>query len=462
MKFLFRSSDALCLPQALRVQSEGNKVRLSVDRPGFERMGDGFVDKVMNFDAAVDWADVVVYDVQEGKLPDEADKLRAKGKPVVGTSALGQQLEHDRKFGIDFARKAGIMVPEVAEFNGRAAFAQAREFLHTKPANVDWVLKINGKAPEGVGTFVSKDGRTGAMRMLKHWEEMYCKANIRPDFVVTKRIDGCEISTEAWFNGNDFVLPNHTLERTKFFPGDLGEKVGCTGNVVWLAARESPLVQKLLLPLTSQLAGRFVGPLDVNVIIERSSNEPVFLEFSPRFGYDAVFALMELFDSDFGEFLYQVASKQPAQYRINESLFAGDVRLCIPPYPAKGAKESSEECQDVPVFGIDKRAYNRHQHLVEVCLDYDNEVVTSGPHGFVLSVTGRGDTARTAQEAAYKQIDKIRIPNMRYRNDLVDAIGQEYSKVEDTGWLDQGTEAKPISLLSSMSRPLARRKLGTR
>src|SRR5438445_2251291 len=132
MKFLFRSSDGLCLPQALRVKSEGNKVRLSVDRPGFDRAGDGFIDKVMNFDAAADWADVVVYDVQQGPLPKEADKLRAKGKPVVGTSELGQKLEHDRVFGIDFARKVGIMVPTVEEFNGRAAFAKAREFLHGK------------------------------------------------------------------------------------------------------------------------------------------------------------------------------------------------------------------------------------------------------------------------------------------------------------------------------------------
>ena len=76
MKFLFRSTDGLSLPQALRVQSEGHKVKLSVEGKDFQQAGDGLVDKVMNFPAAVEWADVVVYDVQDGDLPAEANKVR--------------------------------------------------------------------------------------------------------------------------------------------------------------------------------------------------------------------------------------------------------------------------------------------------------------------------------------------------------------------------------------------------
>lgn len=446
MKFLFRSSDGLCLPQALRVQSEGNKVKLSVDRPEFDLPGNGLVEKVMNVQAAIDWADIVVYDPQEGKLVNEAEKVR-QSKPVIGCSELSGQLEYDRKFGVDFARKAGLRVSDMQEFVGPSAFRKSREFLQAVQRDIDWVAKVNGKAPEGVGTFVSKNGRTGMLRMLKHWEEMYKQEKMAPDFVLTKKIEGPEISTEAWFNGKDFVLPNHTLEKNKFFPGDLGEKVGCTGNVVWQIDLQSPLVQKLLTPLIGQLQGRFIGPLDVNVIIEKSSNEPVFLEFSPRFGYDAVFALMELFDSDFGEFLYQVASGQKWQGQINEG-FAGDVRLTVPPFPAKGAKDSSLEAEGVPIFGVEPYKYNPHVHLIEVMIDENEQLVTSGPHGVVLSVTGRGNSPRDAQEAAYKQVDKLQIPNMRYRNDLTDAIEEVYLKIEQTGLLSTISKerAKPLAL----------------
>jgi phosphoribosylamine--glycine ligase len=210
------------------------------------------------------------------------------------------------------------------------------------------------------------------------------------------------------------------------------------------------LVQKLLVPLIGDLAGQFVGPLDVNVILEKSSNEPVFLEYSPRFGYDAIFALMELLP-EVGEFLYKLAQGQAWSDKIDLEKFAGDVRLSIPPFPAKGAKDVSEECVGVPIFGVDSS--NRHQHLVEVMLDVNNEYVTSGPHGYVMSVTGLGDTPRSAQGEAYRNVDKIHIPNMRYRNDLVEAIGDVYHTIETTGWLEhQSKSLQPTTLMRSMAR----------
>lgn len=453
MKFLFRSSDGLCLPQALRVQSEGNKVKLSVDQPGYDNAGNGLVEKVMNFSAGVDWADIVVYDVQRGPLPKEADKVKLR-KPVIGSSEFGGQLEEDRKFGIEIARKAGIKVPEVQEFTGPAAFRKAKDFISTKPKETNWVWKVNGKAPAGVGTYVAKGGRPEMLRMLKYWEDQYRNEHVSPDFIVTTKIEGEEISTEAWFNGRDFSLPNHTLERNKFFNGDLGEKTGCSGNVVWAIERDAPLYQKLLEPLREELTGKFVGPIDVNVIIEKKTNEPVFLEFSPRFGYDAVFALMELFETDFAEFLYQIATGQQWTGRVSGQ-FAGDVRLHIPPFPAKSSKESSEEAVGVPIFGIDPSKYNPHQHLVEVMLDRDDQPVSSGPHGYVLSVTAKGTTPQLAEEAAYKQVDKIRIPNMRYRTDLADKIQEVYDTIEGTGWL---VAKKEIYRSLTLSQILQRRR----
>ena len=376
-------------------------------------------------------------------------------KPTVGTSELGGRLEHDREFGIDVARQAGIRVPEVESFSGPRAFMKASDYIKTKPRETNWVWKCNGKPADGAGTYVAKsEGRPEMERMLKHYENLYKSQGVRPDFILTNKIDGCEISTEAWFNGTSFVLPNHTIERTKFFPGDLGEKTGCCGNVVWAVALESPLAQKLILPLVEVLAGRFVGPLDVNVIIEEKSNEPVFLEFSPRFGYDAIFALMELFDSSFGEFLYQVAIGAPLDSKVYQG-FAGDVRIHIPPYPAKSSKEGSEECVGVPIFGLGKAtSYNPHHHLTEVMLDEYGDAVTSGPHGFVMSCSARGQNPKQAQEAAYKQVDNIQIPNMRYRNDLASVVQKIYDDVEATGWL--GKANAPVLGIQSWQKKTSR------
>jgi phosphoribosylamine-glycine ligase len=448
VKFLFRSSDGLCLPQALRVQAEGHKVKLSVDNGDFQDAGNGLIEKVLNFENTVQWADVVIYDVQDGPLPKEADRVRLI-KPTLGSSELGGKLEHDREFGIKVAKEAGIKVPDVEKFTGPRAFLKANEYIGTKPRDVDWVWKSNGKSAEGAKTYVAKnEGRPEMERMLRHYETLYKKQNVNPDFILTTKVEGVEISTEAWFNGKIFSLPNHTIERTKFFPSDLGEKTGCCGNVVWSVDMQSPLVVKLLLSLAPVLVDKFVGPLDVNVIIEKESNEPVFLEFSPRFGYDAIFALMELFPmGSFGEFLYTIASQLPWTKPISEQ-FAGDVRVHIPPYPAKGSREGADEAVGVPIFGVKPLQYNPHIHLVEIMLNEKDEPVTSGPHGFVLSCTALGQSPQLAEKAAYKLIEHIQIPNMRYRNDLDKIIQETYDNVEATGWLNVGTKS-PMGLEST-------------
>jgi len=448
VKFLFRSSDGMCLPQALRVKAEGHQVKLSVQMPEQQDGGSGLIDKAMNFQAALDWADIVIYDVQDGPLYAEAERVREQ-KPTIGASALTNQLEHDREFGIEVARSAGIKVPEVEEFVGHRAFGKANEYIKSFASSVNWVWKANGEAPTGARTFVANGGRDEMRGVLKHLEDLYRQQKKSADFILTTKIEGAEIGTEGWFNGTTFLCPNHTIERTKFFNGDLGEKTGCSGTSVWATSLESPLPQKLLLPLVSVLAGKYVGPIDVNVIIEKNSNQPVFLEFSPRMGYDATFALMELIPlGEFSRLLYATATGQSIQLSI-QSVFSGDVRVHIPPYPAKSSKDSDGESVGVPIFGL-KKSYNSHVHFVEVMLDHEDELVSSGPHGNVLSVTATGDTVEQAEERAIKLTKTITIPNMRYRLDLPEVLQKQYNEVEATGWL--GNKPQPILGLAQWKR----------
>ena len=184
MKFLFRSSDGLCLPQALRVQAEGHKVKFSVQGKNFQDAGNGLIEKVLNFESAVQWADVVIYDVQDGPLPKEADRVRTL-KPTLGSSELAGKLEHDREFGIQVARDAGIKVPEVEKFSGPRAFIKANQYIATKPRDTNWVWKSNGKSAEGAKTYVAKqEGRPEIERMLRHYETLYRKQNVSPDFIL--------------------------------------------------------------------------------------------------------------------------------------------------------------------------------------------------------------------------------------------------------------------------------------
>jgi phosphoribosylamine-glycine ligase len=448
VKFLFRTPDGMCLPIALRCQAEGNQVKYSVADSTYEDSGNGLVEKVINFEAAVQWSDVVIYDANPVKDEGEADKVKLM-RPMLGAGKFAALLEYDRLEAAKLAQEVGIKIPDTQKFVGHNAWKKANEYLTTKGPSTDWVWKSNSdEKPAGARSFVSKDGRKGMQRMLQYLEERYksSKGKYIPDFIMTTKVEGQEISTEAWFNGTSFELPNHTLERNKAHNGDIGEKIGCAGNVVWAMSKEAPLYRKLIEPLASKLAGKFVGPIDINAIIEKESNEPVFLEFSPRFGYDAVYALMELFQTDFSEFLYCVAAGQPWTGKLFEG-FAGDVRLTIPPYPHDDDKG---EGAGVPIFGADKK-YNPHQHLVQVMLDHNDELVSEG--GFVMALSAKGDSPKSSEEAAYKEVKKIRIPNMRYRTDLADVIQEVYDKIESTGWLNQGNQSGTLGLNSSWKRP---------
>jgi len=443
MKFLLRSDYGESLALALRLIDEGNEVKFSIAEVKARDIGDGLVVKAPTFEGSVQWADVVIFDSNAGSLPDEAERVRPF-RPVFGSSNLSHRLEDDRQFALGEAKKAGLVVSDSKEFSGPRAWQKAREFLSGLKDREAWVWKPNGEAP--VQTYVAKDVPE-LYRMLDYWKRLYEQAEESPSFILVPKIEGVEISTEAWFNGQNFFVPNHTIERNRFFDGDRGEKTGCAGNVVWLAPG-SKLVGDLINPLKPILQGKYNGPIDVNVIIEKESNAPVFLEFSPRFGYDAIFAFMELIEDDFGGLIWAMATGHDWSGKTSEK-FSGALRIHIPPFPEGfDGDKAANPSVGVPIFGYDPDKYSKHISPIEVRLNSDGDPETSGPDGYTFVTSGLGDTPEEAMKAAYKVAEKIRIPCKRYRADLPESIARVYEDLENTDFLNhQQQESETFDLM---------------
>jgi len=103
--FLFVSADAALITDlAWQIHSEGHDVKYYIEAENDKEIGDGFVPKTDDWEAEVDWADVIVFDdiwvgtnIGTGEL---AQELRAQGKAVVGGTPNTDHLEEDRGYAM--------------------------------------------------------------------------------------------------------------------------------------------------------------------------------------------------------------------------------------------------------------------------------------------------------------------------------------------------------------------------
>lgn len=449
MKIFLRSGCGESLAVALRLEDEGHIVHFSISEDAdkeYHLIGEGLIEKVKYDQKELNWADIIVYDSNVFELPREAERQRQGGKHVLGSSEFSGYLENDRAFAIEVAKQAGINVPEIREFSGVSAWNEAKRYVTKLGPDRKLVWKPNGEAP--ASTFVA-ESMDEMLKMFPYWAELFAEHGHSPSFIITDAIEGEEISTEGWFNGKQFYVPNHTLERTRFFDGDHGEKTGCAGNVVWHG--DTSLYHRLFDKLAPYFAGRYCGPVDVNVIIEKDSNEPIFLEFTPRFGYDAIFAFMEILKGDLGEMFYDVAYGRPVVPVVMEE-FAGAVRVHTPPYPEPSAEDDKKRPVGLPIFGLPlSEPTSKGYYPVEVmCKDY--ACFTTGPDGYVLVVAGKGNSPREATEEAYKTIEKIRIPTSRWRMDLAEKFQDVYSTIRASGWIGKSSKIETANRRISFFR----------
>jgi len=430
MKFLIRSGWGESLAIARRIEAEGNLVRFSIFEPSAQTVGQGLITKTKDFIASAQWADVVIFDSNDFDLPNEAEKLRKAGKAVVGSSDFGAKLEEERQLSSDTAKKAGIEIPEFVSFYGPNAWVKAKLFLADRDEDEGWVWKHNGDS-ETASTYVASNVPE-MVRLLSWIERLYVKEKETPDFILSSKVEGVEISTEAWFNGSGFVLANNTIERNRFFNHDLGEKTGCAGNVVWTYedVDSCPLYKVLLAPLEKTLKGKYNGPIDVNAIIEKESNEPIFLEFTPRLGYDAIYAFAHCVTSDIAGLFADIAMGKKWAGEFRADRFFGALRVHVPPYP----EEEKGRAEGVPVFGFDASVVRKSVSPGEIRWDPYGDPEISGPNGcaFILSADGG-----TPKEAMLKcEPDKLlKVPMMRYRTDLPDLLQEIFDDLVATEWV---------------------------
>ncbi|MCI0565697.1 phosphoribosylamine--glycine ligase [bacterium] len=423
-KFLFVSNDALSIDSAWRIFKEGHDVKYYVGEASERDIGNGFVQKVDDWNKEVDWADIIVFDDVLG-FGTPAKRLRDNGKLVIGGTPYTDMLEDGRAFGQEELKK--LKVP-ILNYQGFSDFDEAIAFVQNNPGK--YVIKPDGEAQNYKRLlFVGEeDDGSDVIRVLEAYKKVWSK--ILKVFQLQKRVQGVEVAVGAFFNGKKFLYPiNINFEHKKLFPGNIGPSTGEMGtSMFW--SEPNRLFNATLQKFESVLAAeKYVGYIDLNCIVNAVGIYP--LEFTARFGYPTIQIQSESLTMPLSEFFYRMAAGDDFEIKVKKGFQVG-VQVVVPPFPYKEQKVFDAYSKDATIVFKKKNYDGVHIEDVKIIND---EWIVAGSSGVVLVVVGSGTSMRQAQTQAYNRIQNILIPNMYYRKDIGDRWSDDSDRLHTWGYL---------------------------
>ncbi|MEO5572919.1 MAG: phosphoribosylglycinamide synthetase C domain-containing protein [Gammaproteobacteria bacterium] len=401
-----------------RLANAGHEVRVFIEAPEAHDIFQGMITRSTDWRAELSWIraagtnGIILFEsAAQGELQDQ---LRNDGYNVIGGCAFGDRLESDRVFGQEILRALGLPIAKSHAFD---SYEQAIVFVHTRKGR--YVYKNNGSESASTRNYVGEMDDGADMIALLGMHQARQLTGVRPSFILMEHIEGIEVGVGAYFNGEEFLTPACLdWEHKRFFPGDLGELTCEMGTIVTYRGAER-IFDLTLARMAEQLrAFHYCGYINLNTIVNAQGIWP--LEFTCRFGYPGFAICDALHDEGWDCIFRKMITRDDLSIKTRNG-FAAGVVLTVPPFPYEyGYADLSK---GAPIcFRDTLTAADRHNlHYGEVGM-LDSQLVTSGSVGYVMVVTGAGETVLHAQRQVYDRVRKVVVPNMRYRTDIGDKL----------------------------------------
>lgn len=418
MRFLGIGDDNSLGDLYRQLMAAGHDVKVCIGDPENRDALGSLIERIDDWRTALPWIREAGEDgillFETAHAGETQDALRRDGYQVIGGSAYGDRLENDRSFGQQAMRDAGMQIAPCHEFDD---FTAAAAFIQAQPGR--YVFKLNGGLHSSSLNYVGELEDGCDMLALLRQTQRQWRQEEKPSFVLMRHVSGVEVGVGAYFNGEAFLEPVCLdWEHKRFFNGDLGELTGEMGTLVTYR-NAGPLFRATLARMAGKLRdGGYVGYINLNTIVNDAGIWP--LEFTCRFGYPGYAILSALHIEGWDDLFRRMIERKRTDFRTAPGYAVGIV-LTVPPFPhaQAGGRAGADPSKGLPVLfrGELQADERRHLHFDEVAL-VDGQLVTSGGIGYVMVVTGRGDSVQRARDEAYRLAGKVVVPNLRYRTDI--------------------------------------------
>jgi len=417
----------------LRLKQEGHDVRVYMSDESSAGVMEGMLDFTDSWEKELDWIrqagreGIILFETaSHGEIQ---DRLRREGFNVIGGSALGDRLEGERDFGQEVLKGFGLRTARSTIFTD---LDDAIAFV--RKTRRRYVFKLNGSNWSSTRTYVGQMETGEDMVAMLSLVRDKSRAADDMEFVLMDYVSGVEVGVGAFFNGERFLSPaNLDWEHKKFFPGDIGELTGEMGTIVTYRGAERMFDVTLARVAPMLRESGYCGYINLNTIVNEEGIWP--LEFTCRFGYPGFPILDSLHKERWGSIFAAMTSRKRSTFDTHGGYSVGVV-LTVPPFPYSDGYDQLGKgmpiCFRDSMSDVDRDAL----HYGEVAMAH-GQLVTAGMIGYIMVVTGLGESVEAAREKAYERVKKVVIPNCRYRDDIgVRFIGTDRARMRKLGLLD--------------------------
>jgi phosphoribosylamine--glycine ligase len=377
------------------------------------------------------WGRGGVYVFDSSGCGELADQLRKAGELVVGGGGFCDKLEQKRGWAEGLATAGGCKAPKTYPFK---TIRDSVKFLESRSG------KFYFKTDKDLGAALTYSDEA---EYLADYLENYIIPTYGDNIshILQEAMDGIALSTARFWNGRSFVGPYEgTMERKKLLVDDIGPATGCSFNALWYYWDDQPKIAEALrfekLAETWRREEASPGIYDINALISEDDEEPYFLEFTPRFGYDSE-PTGQKGILDYGKFLYLLATAGDGIDKLfDRSKVYGSVRVSVSPYPFEHTGDLDRERHlpiGLPVRGADGY-WSKRFIAYGLKDDPTRGICCADPTGILGLVSGAGDDVDLFR-GVYTWIEKnLHVQGLQYRPDAEKALSDDLRKIVSLGY----------------------------